>query len=192
MSPNFNYFEINTGDIWEYEKEQYLSKDRNEKSAEEFIEKIQVTIISNGVLSFDQSLYENGDKSVKAYYERNIRDYMNANLDQKFILDYFIHRDRCYEYAQDLLINPESEGFDYFVLPTTLHILDKYRGHKRLLLFADMYGDFKNLNKIGYKKLKLKTKLTTCYAQHSWATITSQLDISRDVIIMSLEMGLKA
>lgn len=69
-------------------------------------------------------------------------------------------------------------------------IIDKYRGEKYMLNIIENRSFESFYNSI-FRFLKASTShicknLTTYYARHSWATIASQLDISRDVIAEAL------
>lgn len=69
-------------------------------------------------------------------------------------------------------------------------IIDKYRGGNYLLNILEN-KNFNTFYQLFTRHLKASTShicknLTTYYARHSWATIASQLDISRDVIAEAL------
>ena len=83
------------------------------------------------------------------------------------------------------------------VYPEAQEIINRYMGNKRVLNFSDLYTDYRNLNKIINKKLKIigekagiNSPITTYYARHSWATIASSLNISKDIIQHALGHGL--
>jgi len=83
------------------------------------------------------------------------------------------------------------------VYPEAQEIINKYKGNRWLLNFSDLYTDYRNLNKIINKKLKtiggkvdINLPIATYYARHSWATIASSLNISKDIIQHALGHGL--
>jgi integrase/recombinase XerD len=98
-------------------------------------------------------------------------------------------------------------GRDYSVkiLPQAREILNRYRGKKYLLCFMDekektspgrmpeadhdMLSQINKLLKTIVKNKKLKFKVTTYSARHSWATIAAKSGVSRDVISHALGHG---
>ena len=88
--------------------------------------------------------------------------------------------------------------YDVKVFPAALQLLEKYKGKQNLLIFKELYSDYRNLNKVVNVKLKaisqsedlkLATIPTTYYARHSWATIASQLGVPKDTISHALGHG---
>lgn len=76
-------------------------------------------------------------------------------------------------------------------------IIERYKGNKNALIFNELYSDYRNFTKMLNKKLKVIAKkaeidipLSTYYARHSWATIASELDITKDVIRHALGHGI--
>ena len=91
-----------------------------------------------------------------------------------------------------------KRNYDIKIFPAAMQLINKYKGTKKLLIFKEQYVDVKNLTKIVNRKLnaianpkdsKVKATLTTYYARHSWATIASKLDVSRDIIRQALGHG---
>lgn len=75
-------------------------------------------------------------------------------------------------------------------------LIDKYSGSKYLLSFKEDYSDYRNFTKMVNKKLKdiadnakIEVALSSYYARHSWATIASELNISKDIIRHALGHG---
>lgn len=92
------------------------------------------------------------------------------------------------------------------IVPEALHLINKYKGQKKLLYMADNYGkhqDYaKYLNKAlqrigelhigkqGKKTIKpIFPQITTYWARHTWATIASELDIPKETIAAALGHG---
>jgi len=92
------------------------------------------------------------------------------------------------------------------VFPQAKKIIDRYRGEKYLLNFMekkekispgrlpeadhDILSQENKLLKSIVKNNKLKFKVTTYTARHSWATIAAQLGVSRDTIAHALGHGI--
>jgi integrase len=94
------------------------------------------------------------------------------------------------------------------IFPPAREILDRYQGEKYLLNFMekkeklspgriseadhDILSQENKLLKTIIKKNKLKFKITTYSARHSWATIAAKIGISRDVISHALGHGINS
>ena len=82
------------------------------------------------------------------------------------------------------------------VLPEAMAIIHKYKGQKTLLNCSERYSDHNNFMKAIIKymnkfvsELEISEHVTSYYTRHSWATIASQLDISKDIISHALGHG---
>ena len=76
-------------------------------------------------------------------------------------------------------------------------IIGKYVNENGALIFKNLYTDYRNFTKMLNKKLKnvaetakIPVPLSTYYARHSWATIASELNISKDIIRHALGHGI--
>ncbi len=107
---NFKYYKIDLGDVWEYEREKFIAGETNEKLAQKILDLIQLFVIKHGVPSFGQEMNAIDSK----YYERNVSEYHGADLRMKYALNYFIHKNDCYEYNQTILFTGKEEEFPFF------------------------------------------------------------------------------
>lgn len=99
-----------------------------------------------------------------------------------------------------------SRLYSIKVEPEALEIIEKYKGKKQLLDIMDRYVDYKdyarrlneNLKSIGHTTIGRHGKkhreplfphLTTYWARHTWATLASDLDITKDTIAAALGHG---
>jgi len=115
---------------------------------------------------------------------------IGANLKDIYNLEYIKNGRIHYNRAKT------KREYNIKLFPQTQELIEKYRGNKKLLIFQELYSNHRNLNKIVNKKLqsiakelKINENITTYYARHSWATIASKLDISKDVIQHALGHG---
>lgn len=116
----------------------------------------------------------------------------------------------------EILAKETGKLYSVKIEPEAAEIIRKYPGKKQLLSFLDNYNDHKdfvhrynnNLKEIGpweWKPAKSKNGrgivkkirkplfpfISSYYSRHSWATIASGLDISKDVISAALGHGKK-
>jgi len=107
---NFKYYTIDLGDIWEYERDQFLTGGSDEILAQKILDLAQQCIIKRGQPSFGKETLSIDSK----YYDRNVFDYINADLMKKYLLEYFINKFNCYEYNQCILITKIEDEYDFF------------------------------------------------------------------------------
>jgi hypothetical protein len=108
-SANFDYYIIDLGDIWDYEREKFIAGESNENFAEKIMVLTQENIIKLGQPSFGEKMISSDSN----YYRRNVTDYREADLTMKYKLDYFFNKDNCYEYTQTLIITRNERDFDF-------------------------------------------------------------------------------
>lgn len=81
------------------------------------------------------------------------------------------------------------------VEPEAMEIMERYRGTRFLLNFADNYANYRNFYNrlcVGLGSIKKKLgirELTSYWARHTWATIAASLDIPKDTIAAALGHG---
>lgn len=76
------------------------------------------------------------------------------------------------------------------VEPEALELINRHRGHSRLLCCAENYGDYKILTTMADRALKaFHDGLSLYWARHSWATIAASLDIPIETIAAALGHG---
>ena len=96
--------------------------------------------------------------------------------------------------------------FSVKIEPEAQAIIDRYRGHSRLLDPLDTYADYKDFLRHMNRGLKsigrplgkrgkaegpgLFPDLSSNWARHTWATVASKIDIPKEVISKSLGHGL--
>jgi len=107
---DFNYYNIDLADIWDYERGKFMAGDTNEILAQKIINLIQLYVLKHGEPSFGEEMIHNDSK----YYKRIVSDYIKANLEMKYALDYFIHKSNCYQYCQSIIITKNEKDFNFF------------------------------------------------------------------------------
>lgn len=113
MGINYSYYDINLGDIWLYEHDQYISDKSSDDLAKKVIDKAEELIIKEGEVSFIVDL---DSKESRAYYERNIKDYKKSSntLKGRFETNYFFNKKLCYQFDQHIIIKRETPDFDFW------------------------------------------------------------------------------
>jgi len=107
---NYKYYKIDLADIWEYEREKFLNGITNEELALKMLELIRPFILKYGEPSFGEKMHIADPE----YYGRNVISYQQADLKMRFALNYFIHKNDCYEYNQSIVISRENDAFPFF------------------------------------------------------------------------------
>ncbi len=86
--------------------------------------------------------------------------------------------------------------YDVKVYAEAKFLIEKYSGEKALLNYADIYANSDNFKKAMNKFLKrvaenckIPEPISTYYARHTWATLASDLEISKDIIAHALGHG---
>lgn len=110
IDANFKYYDIDLANIWEYEREKFLLGATDLSLAQKIIDLTQRLIVKNGKPSFGEEMIEIDSK----YYGRNVIDYHQADLKMKYALNYFIHKNDCYEYSQSIHLLRNDEDFSFF------------------------------------------------------------------------------
>ena len=81
------------------------------------------------------------------------------------------------------------------VEPEAMQIIERYKGNKHLLSFAEgcaNYRHFYNSLSLALKRIKAQLglkELTTYWIRHSWATVAASLDIPKETIAHALSHG---
>lgn len=84
------------------------------------------------------------------------------------------------------------------VEPEALEIIEKYRGQKKLIGFAEDYTTYLTFGRLMNKALhaigneldkNIYSDITTYWARHTWATLAAELDIPKETIAAALGHG---
>lgn len=142
MEVNFTYFEINTCDIWDYERSMFLSGKSSEELAHKLIHDIRVLIEPNVEPVYNSELETNEE-----YFQKKVDRYLNVatNLEEMYALDYFIGYDGIYQYDYDIIIDKDHQDFEYWFNL-------KLRQYEDKILMIDEFLSFQ-LDKIFESKL---------------------------------------
>lgn len=113
--PNYSYMEIDTGDIWNYERSFVVSGNADLELARKVLDKIESLIIREGKPSFTVDLYDNGTAENRKYYERKVKECRESitSVEQLFRNEIFFHRNDCYSFEFPVVVNPEHEEFEF-------------------------------------------------------------------------------
>ena len=116
MEANYNYYKIDTADIWQYERLLFINDKSSKELAKTIIDKVEAKIIKGGIPVYDKDYFNNADEKIQAYYERNKRDYaeVSKTLKERFRLDFFFNKYSCFQYDQTIIINKGNIDFDFW------------------------------------------------------------------------------
>jgi hypothetical protein len=106
---NKEYYDLNTSDIWYFERLYFINVEKNIDLGQRIINEIQSLVISNNKPVYEIAIDE-GDEEVKRKHSRD-RNKIFENLfspDKMFELEFFFHFNTCYEYYADIIINKDS------------------------------------------------------------------------------------
>jgi len=127
IEPNLEYYKVDLGDIWSYQKDLYdlghsnLSDTLNLKERyEELIlytkrwqyedkDKFKITITPFVTVTD----YDNNTK--KAYFLRHLNEYKSFKRSEDFLkIDYFMNKNEFYSHIQTIYIHPSSRDFEFW------------------------------------------------------------------------------
>ena len=130
MEPCYDYLDINVFDIWQYERQCFLSSKTDQKHMQKLTSKIQNKIYSHYeskkpiseiepykmVEPFTSlSKYDSGED--KNNFTRHITEWNKRDikgLKELVSLDYFLIKDCFFEYNYDIIVDVEDEDFNYW------------------------------------------------------------------------------
>ena len=116
---NPEYYDLNTNDIWYFERLYFLNVKKDFELGQKIINDIQSLIVNNTDPAYDIKFYDEGDANAKRKYSRDLNMFLN-NLsypDKLFDLQYFFNDNACYDYyaSVDILRNQVGESlFQFF------------------------------------------------------------------------------
>ena len=116
---NPEYYDLNTCDIWYFERLYFMNVEKNVDLGQKIISEIQSLIVNNTEPAYDVRFYDEGDADAKRKYSRDINKFLN-NLsypEKIFELQYFFHDNACYDYYADVDIirnQAEESLFQFF------------------------------------------------------------------------------
>ena len=144
IEPSFDYFEINSSDIWLFESCFYLEEEKNDKHISTLLLKLEDLIrreylnpspsSKNKVVPFtSESRYESGEH--KEYFKRHVdENRLIKSVEDRVRAGFFIFKNNIFQYHQDILISRSDSSFDYwFALKLRQYNLKS----KQMILFLE-------------------------------------------------------
>jgi len=115
-SLNPEYFDLDTGDIWMFEKEYFFIANKDFELARWINIKIEEIKVEKSEPDFGSDLYDHGTEDDKDYYSREMNRYLKYSVDPEgiFVLDFFFHNHNCYSYSSSLIIEKDQVSYDTF------------------------------------------------------------------------------
>lgn len=109
---NPEYYDLNTSDIWYFERLYFMNVDKNVNLSQKIISEIQSLIVNNTEPAYDVRFYDEGDADAKRKYSRDINKYLSNLPDPEKIFDlqYFFHENACYDYYAGVNIIRNQAG----------------------------------------------------------------------------------
>ena len=113
---NYSYYEIHTGDIWNYERAVFLEGKSTEDIARKVLDKIQLVICERAKPNFGIENYNRGNAQYRRYYEKRVNTFINSigNLEELYSIDYFFFKDQLYEYNHSIIMKPGDRDFEFW------------------------------------------------------------------------------
>ncbi|MCA0131761.1 hypothetical protein [Winogradskyella alexanderae] len=113
---NDKLYDINIGDIWNFEQTLFQENQISENHVRELFQRIEDIIIHKGQPFLSTEDYDNGGEE----YRRNFRVYVTEFRDSlgdfktRYTLNYFFTNEYAYYYNQVILIDKEFNDFDFW------------------------------------------------------------------------------
>ena len=120
MEPDFNYFQIDSKDIWEHERMLYLQNKSPIRKITDIEIKLIDLILSNTDQKFDTKpfadllRYDSGQLSIKEKNDINRWFAIYSNDRERITLNIFSHHDSFYKLDLSITIAKQNEDFDYW------------------------------------------------------------------------------
>ena len=151
IQANFKYWKIDSGDIWAYERNLFLSNKSTEEQAKILIDRIQTSLVKNKSYSFNITDSENKNSNGLVYLSKQREIYTEAckELKSQFEIDYFIEKDNLYEYSTSIVLKKTDVNFNYwFALKgkqyeSDLEAIPKFLGYQLEQVFKKNTIEFK-------------------------------------------------
>jgi hypothetical protein len=138
IQANFKYWKIDSGEIWAYERNLFLSNKSTEEQAKILIDRIQTSLVKNKSYSFNIADSENNNSNGLVYLSKQREIYTEAckELKSQFEIDFFINNNSIYEYSSTNIIKKSDENFSYWFalkakqFENNLSALPKFLAHQ--------------------------------------------------------------
>jgi len=106
----YDWYEVDTADIWHYESELFKYNKINSNLARKIIDVIQHIIIQDNRPIFKEAEYVGTD-----YYDRNYKQYAESldSLEKQYWLNYFFCRGDCYQYDRNIFIGRIHRDYEF-------------------------------------------------------------------------------
>ncbi len=183
--PCYESYEINTLDIWYYEKYQYLSEGTPDEDIRLLKDRLEELIIYTNkwqkeegnqitVEPFsDLARYDSGEH--KGYYERHLRDWQEAKtLRERIILAFFSVNDEFFSLLQTIYVSPSHSNFDYWLAlklsqyEKGLKYISKFCEYNLKHIYDNDFEKFKGLLEVSIRQYKnnLISENISFYVEH--------------------------
>ncbi|MBL4653294.1 MAG: hypothetical protein JKY53_10590, partial [Flavobacteriales bacterium] len=171
METNYNYFKIDTADIWEYERALFLNGKSSKEHAGSILSDIQLIITNNASPVFGLDNYDRGDQQYKKYYESRVTQFTESlnNTEELYRIEFFFMRDGCYQYDYSIILTPSQKDFEFwFALKlrqyeNKISTIDDFLTYQLQQSFNDdvkTFSRFLNLNIRQYRDSFFNEKIT--------------------------------
>jgi hypothetical protein len=162
LEPNYTYLDINTADVWEFERTSFLDENSTEEHGRKLISAMQVIIFKNAKPQFSISDFTNGKAEDRNYFKRKVEVFQQHCNSTKglFTVEYFFARDALYQYDHDIIIDATNDNFEYwFALKTRQYVdnltaLGSFLSHQLNKNFGDNFDEFSKFLKPNIRQHK--------------------------------------
>lgn len=146
IQANFKYWKIDSGEIWAYERNLFLSNKSTEEQAKILIDRIQTSLVKNKSYSFNITDSENKNSNGLVYLSKQREIYTEAckELKSQFEIDFFINNNSIYEYSSTNIIKKSDENFSYWFALKAKQFENNLSALPKFLAHQFKYGFEKN------------------------------------------------
>jgi hypothetical protein len=162
LEPNYTYLDINTADVWEFERTSFLDEKSSEEHGRKIISAMQAIIFKNAKPQFSISDFTDGKAEDRNYFKSKVEVFQQHCNSTKglFIVEYFFARDALYQYDYDIIIDSTNENYEYwFALKTRqygtrLAALGSFLSYQLNKNFSDNFKEFSKFLKLNTRQHK--------------------------------------
>jgi hypothetical protein len=167
---NDNHYDINIGDIWNYEQSLFQENQSSENHVRELFQRIEDVTIDKGKPFLSIEDYDSGSQDYRKKFNSHIKDFKESygDFQSRYALNYFFTNEYAFYYNQVILIDKKFNDFDFWFtlklrqFDAKLINLNKFLDFQLKLNFEkkiSTYVDFLKSIMIQYEKELLSQKL---------------------------------
>ena len=173
MNDTYECYEIDTYDIWEYERFLFLHKEGSERHAKKVLAKLHTTIasLSSPEASKSDNRFQQTLKKLE-YFEAKLK-----GIQGLYKIDFFIYNKCVFRYDQNIVIGYTNENFEYCFSLKLRQYHDKTSYLNGFLDFQLVENFDNNLDEFcGFLRLNMKRYKSELYTKDLIAAVSSWIN----------------